>query len=138
MELVLKHSNLDEPVVIQADVSDVAVDAILLQKNAKGELQPCAYMFCKLSDTERHWAIWDKEAYTVQWVLLTWRQFLEDSKIPFEVWTHYKNLEALKTTWKLSPKQVRWAPYFNHFSFNLHYLPGGENLLADALWQMLQ
>lgn len=54
VELVLKHSNLDEPVVIQADVSDVAVGAVLLQKNAKRELQPCTYMFCKLSDTEGH------------------------------------------------------------------------------------
>lgn len=49
----------------QADASDVSVGAILLQKNAKRELQPSAYMSRKLSKTERQWAIWEKEAYAV-------------------------------------------------------------------------
>lgn len=44
----------------------------------------------------------------------------------------HKNLEALKTPWKLSPKQVRWAQYFQHFNFTLRYLQG-KNILADAL-----
>lgn len=63
----------------------MTVGAVLLQRNAKGELQPCVYVSLKLSEMERQWAIWEKEAYTVCWALLTWRQFLEGSKIPFEV-----------------------------------------------------
>lgn len=37
---VLKHPDLDEPFVIQEDSSHVAMGEVLLQKNAKGELQP--------------------------------------------------------------------------------------------------
>lgn len=96
-EPVLNHPGPEKPFVIQADASDVAVGAVLPQKNAKGDLQHCAYMSCKLSDTERRWAIWEKEAYAIQWGLLTWRQFLEGSKILFEVWTDHKNLDVLKT-----------------------------------------
>lgn len=51
----------------------------------------------------------------------------EGSKIPFEVWTHHKNLEVLRTP------QTSEAQYFNQFNFELKYIPGGKNFLADAL-----
>lgn len=98
---------------------------VLLQKNAKEELQPSSYTSLKLAETEKQWTIWEKEVHMVFWALLTWRQFLESSKIPFEMWTIHKNLEALKAPQKLSPKQVWWAQYFNCFNFTLCYLPGG-------------
>lgn len=64
--------------------------------------------------------------------------FLEWAKIPFKVWTHHKNLEALKTPCKLSSKDVCWAQYFNWFNFTMHYIPGGKNFMADALSKFLQ
>uniref|UniRef100_A0A2D4PD89 Reverse transcriptase RNase H-like domain-containing protein n=1 Tax=Micrurus surinamensis TaxID=129470 RepID=A0A2D4PD89_MICSU len=56
-----------------------------------------AYTSKKLSPTERNWAVWEKDAYTVHWPLLTWRQFLEGSQHPFKVWMDHKNLEALQS-----------------------------------------
>ncbi|XP_060539018.1 uncharacterized protein LOC132709560 [Pantherophis guttatus] len=137
-EPVLKHPDPEQPFVIQADASDVAVGAVLLQKNNQGDLQPCAYTSRKLTDTERRWAAWEKEAFAVRWALLTWRHLLEGGQKPFEVWTDHKNLEALKTPRKLSPRQVRWAQYFNRFNFELKHIPGGRNFLADALSRMPQ
>lgn len=87
----------------------------------------------KLRDTERKWAIWEKEAFAIWWAFLTWRQFLEGGKVPFEVWTDHKNLEALKTPRKLSPKQIWWVQHFRQFRFELKYIPVGKNVLADAL-----
>lgn len=75
----------------------------------------------------------EKEVYVVQWTLLTWRQVLEGSKILFKVWTDHKNMEFLRTSRKLSPKQVRWMQYFNWFNFMLKYLLGGKKVLADIL-----
>lgn len=51
-EPVLKYSSPEEQFIIQADTSDVAVSAVL-QKNSKGDLQPCMYTSRKLTDTER-------------------------------------------------------------------------------------
>lgn len=42
-----------------------AKSRVLLQKNADGTLQPCAYTSKKLSETERRWAVWEKEAYAI-------------------------------------------------------------------------
>lgn len=78
--------------MMQADATDAAVGMILLQRNAKGELQPYTYTSCRLSETEKRWTIWEKDAYVVQWALLTWSQFLEGSNIPFEVRTNHNNL----------------------------------------------
>lgn len=41
--------------------------AMLLQKYPQGKLPPCAYLSKKLTDTEKRWAIWKKEAYAVLW-----------------------------------------------------------------------
>lgn len=108
-EPALKHPDLDESFVIQADASDMAMGGVLLQKNAKGELQTCAYTSCKLSETEWWWAVWEKEAYVIRWALLMWRQFLEGSKILLEVWIDHKNLEALKAPcWGIKPWSPTW------------------------------
>lgn len=42
-EPILKQPDPTTPFVIQADATDVAVGAVLLQKNDQGVLQPCAY-----------------------------------------------------------------------------------------------
>lgn len=105
-QLVLKQDP-EKPFIIQADSSDVAVKAVLLQEN-----EPCVYTLKKLTETEQRWAIWKKEAFAVRWALLMWRHFLEENKIPFQVCTNHKNLEALKTPRKMSPKQAHWAQYF--------------------------
>lgn len=101
----------------------------------QGQMQPCAYTSCKLTETEHGWAIWEKEAFTVRSALLTWRHLLKE---PFEVRTDHKNLEALQTPYRLSLKQVRWAQYCQWFCFTLKYIPAGKNFLADALPWMHQ
>lgn len=118
-KLTLRHPNPAEPSIIYADASNVAAGAVLLQKNERRKLQPCTYTSQEVTDTERRWTVWAKETY----VVLTSRQFLEGSKVPFEVCLGLKNLGALKTPRKLTPKQVRWAEYFNRFNFTLQLSP---------------
>lgn len=99
----------------------MAVGAILLQRNVRGQMQSYAYTSPKLTEMERGWAIWEKEAFAVQWALLTWWHLLEGAKEPFKVWTDHKNLKALQTPCWLSPKQVWWAM----FPFHTEVRPGG-------------
>ncbi|XP_026546660.1 vomeronasal type-2 receptor 26-like [Notechis scutatus] len=109
-ELALKHPDISLPLVIQAESSDVAIGAVLLQKNLAGTLQPCAYTSQKFNSSENNWAIWEKEAFALQWALITWRHLLEGGPHPFEVWTDHKNLEALQNPCRLSSKQVQPIP----------------------------
>ncbi|KAK9406808.1 hypothetical protein NXF25_005582 [Crotalus adamanteus] len=137
-EPVLVHPDPGRPFVVQADASDVAVGAVLLQRNDQGILQPCAYTSKKFTDTERRWAVWEKEAFAVKWALSTWRHLLEGAQHPFEVWTDHKNLTVLQTPRRLAPKHVRWAQYFQRFRFHFKVVPGGKNFLADTLSRLPQ
>lgn len=127
-----------KPFVVQVDASDVEVGAMLLQAGAQGQLHPCTYTSKKFTPTKRGWAIWEKEASAVCWALLSWRHLLEGARAPFEVWTDHWNLMALQTPRWLSPKQARWAQYFQRFQFTLKYVPEGKNFLADTLSRIPQ
>lgn len=130
-EPVLKHPDPNATFVIQADGSDVAVGAAYSKRMPRTCYNSVCTPLKKLTETEQRWAVWEKEAYVVWWTLLAWRHFLEGEKTTFEVWTDHKNLEALKTPCKLSPKQVHWAQYFNWFNFTLRYIPGGKNFMVS-------
>lgn len=84
-EPVLKHPDLSKPFVVQADASEVAVGAVLIQVNEEGAFQLCVYTSQKLNDIERNWPIWEKESFAVRWALLTWQYLLEGGSISFEV-----------------------------------------------------
>ena len=106
-EPVLKHVDPDKPCMIQVDSSDVAMGAVILQRDGKGRLHPIAFLSKKFSEMERNWAIWEKEAAAIKLALSTWRHWLEGSPQTFEVWSGNKNLLALHRPCKLSAKQIR-------------------------------
>lgn len=105
--------------MVQADASDVAVAAVVLQANEEGNLQPCAYTSHKLNETECKWAVW-AVAY------------------------HSRSERTIKI-WRLSKHHVsshlsKSAGHYisDAFNFQLKYIPGGRNFLADALSCMPQ
>ncbi|KAK3533316.1 hypothetical protein QTP70_016027 [Hemibagrus guttatus] len=51
----------------------------------------------------------------------------------FQVLTDHRNLEYLRGTKRLKPRQARWALFFTHFQFSLTYHPGSKNCKAGAL-----
>ncbi|KAM6469701.1 vomeronasal type-2 receptor 26-like [Liasis olivaceus] len=108
VEPFLHHHNPDHQFVIQVDASDVAMGVVLLQPGPEDTLHPCAYVSWKFSKTEHWWMVWEKEVFTIKWALSTWQHLLEGVSQLFEVWMDCKNLEALRTPQKLSPKKFWW------------------------------
>ncbi|CAI7891941.1 unnamed protein product [Closterium sp. NIES-54] len=116
--------------VIEADASDQAVGAVLMQDQGKG-LQPIAYLSKKLHGAELNYPIHDKEALAIITAFKTWRCYLEGRKTT--VYTDHCNLKYLKTQPTLSKRQVRWIDFLEtHFDYNIVYKPGHKNK-ADAL-----
>ncbi|KAK3562654.1 hypothetical protein QTP86_003394 [Hemibagrus guttatus] len=73
------------------------------------------------------------DASTTGLALEEWRHWLEGARHPFLVLTDHKNLEYLRATKRLNPRQARWALFFTHFDFTISYRPGSKNTRADAL-----
>ncbi|CAI7841259.1 unnamed protein product [Closterium sp. NIES-53] len=116
--------------VIEADASDQAVGAVLMQDQGKG-LQPIAYLSKKLHGAELNYPIHDKEALAIITAFKTWRCYLEGRKTT--VYTDHCSLKYLKTQPTLSRRQVRWIDFLEtHFDYDIVYKPGHKNK-ADAL-----
>ncbi|CAI7884268.1 unnamed protein product [Closterium sp. NIES-53] len=116
--------------VIEADASDQAVGAILMQDQGKG-LQPIAYLSKKLHGAELNYLIHDKEALAIITAFKTWRCYLEGRKTT--IYTDHCSLKYLKTQPTLSRRQVRWIDFLEtHFDYDIMYKPGHKNK-ADAL-----
>ncbi|CAI7729882.1 unnamed protein product, partial [Closterium sp. NIES-53] len=116
--------------VIEADTSDQAVGAVLMQDQGKG-LQPIAYLSKKLYGAELNYPIHDKEALAIITAFKTWRCYLEGRKTT--VYTDHCSLKYLKMQPNLSRRQVTWIDFLEtHFDYVIVYKPGHKNK-ADAL-----
>ncbi|GJP49509.1 hypothetical protein CLOM_g8708, partial [Closterium sp. NIES-68] len=116
--------------VIEADASDQAVGAVLMQDQGNG-LQPIAYLSKKLHGAELNYPIHDKEALAIIIAFKAWRCYLEGRRTT--VYTDHCSLKYLKTQPNLSRRQVRWIDFLEtHFHYDIVYKPGHKNR-ADAL-----
>lgn len=131
---VLAHPDPDLPYVVEADASDVALGAILSQRNHDtGVLHPVAYMSRKLNDAERNYHIAEKELLAIKDAFTEWRHWLMGARHVVSVYTDHRNLQFMTATRHLSPRQLRWMIFFAGFNFRITYRPGTENRKADAL-----
>ncbi|GJP43004.1 hypothetical protein CLOM_g2514 [Closterium sp. NIES-68] len=116
--------------VIEADASEQAVGAVLMQDQGNG-LQPIAYLSKKLQGAELNYPIHDKEAFAIIIAFKTLRCYLKGRKTT--VYTDHCSLKYLKTQPSLSRRQVRWIDFLEtHFHYDIVYKPGHKDK-ADAL-----
>ncbi|CAI7895943.1 unnamed protein product, partial [Closterium sp. NIES-53] len=116
--------------VVEADASDQAVGAVLMQDHGNG-LQPIAYLSKKLHGTELNYPIHNKEALAIVVAFKAWRCYLEGAKTT--IYTDHCSLKYLKSQPTLSRRQVRWVDFLEtHFHYDIIYKPGLHNK-ADAL-----
>jgi len=119
--------------VVEVDVSNDSVGAVLSQRSADGKMHPCAYLSRRLTPAERNYDVGNRELLAVKVALEEWRHWLEGALHPFIVWTDHKNLEYIRQAKRLNSCQARWTLFFNRFLFTLSYRPGSQNIKPDAL-----
>ncbi|GJP32774.1 hypothetical protein CLOM_g17372 [Closterium sp. NIES-68] len=116
--------------VIEADASDQAVGAILMQDHGN-RLQPITYLSKKLQGAELNYPIHNKEALAIIIAFKMWRCDLEGRLTT--VYTDHCSLKYLKTQPNLSRRHVRWIDFLEtHFHYDIVYKPG-HKYKADAL-----
>jgi len=104
--------------IVEMDASNEGVGAVLSQRSAQdNKLHPCAFLSRKLTDAERNYDVGNKELLAVKIALEDWRHWLEGAEQPFLVWTDHKNLEFIRKSKRLNPRQARWSLFFSRFNF---------------------
>ncbi|KAK3550529.1 hypothetical protein QTP70_000030 [Hemibagrus guttatus] len=132
---ILRHPDPDLPFVVEVDASSSELGAVLSQRHGEpGKLHSCAFYSRKLMAAEANYDVGNRELLAIKAVLEEWHHWLDEACHPFQVpGTDHRNLEYLRGTKRLNPRQARWALFFTRFLFTVTYRPGSKNGKADAL-----
>jgi hypothetical protein len=120
------------PVYLHTDASDYGIGAYLFQVIDNVE-QPIAFMSRALSQRESRWSTPEKECYAIYYALVKFEYLLRDVK--FCIRTDHKNLTYLNES--ANPKVNRWKLKIQHFNFDIEYIPGEQNIVADSLSRLV-
>jgi hypothetical protein len=123
---VLALPDFTFPFVLECDTSDEGIGAVLMQGG-----HPIVFESRKLSQPERLYSIYDKEMLAIMHALTKFRQYLVGSK--FVVKTDHNSLKYFLEQKDLNERQQKWLTKVQAFDFDLEYVKGKKNIVADAL-----
>ena len=99
----------------------------------KSQLQPIAFYSATFTPTERNYDIYECELLAVMKSLAHWRPYLGWTKFPFTILTDHANLQYWKSPQNLNRRTARWHADLQEYDYELEYIPGKTNTVADAL-----
>ena len=92
---------------------------------------PIVFESRNLSQPERLYSIYDKEMLAIMHALTKFSQYLVGSK--FMVKTDHNSLKYFLEQKDLSERQYKWVTKVQAFNFDIEYVKGKKNIVADAL-----
>ena len=119
---LIPNSNL----VLQTDASTVACGAVLLQDHS-----PVEYYSRKFNQAEQRYSTFEREAAAMTSAIRHFRPILQGHY--FEVQTDHKPLLQWKNKPPESERHARMIVKIQDLNFNIKYILGEENALADLL-----
>ena len=93
--------------------------------------QPVAFTSRKMNSHERNYAAHEKETLAIMHALVKWRVYLEGRH--FTIFTDHATLRHFPEQPNLSRRQARWTEKMADYDFEIKYLPGKQNIVADAI-----
>ena len=125
---LLYFVNETAPITLMTDASDYGIGGYLFQK-VKGVDQPVAFVSKSLSEVQLRWSVIQKEAFAIFFCCTKLSHLLRDRT--FMIKTDHRNLTFLKND--SNAMVVRWSIALQEFDFQLEFVPGVENAIADAM-----
>ena len=95
--------------IVETNVSDYALTAILSIVNKDNQVHPVAFHSHTFTAAELNYNTYDKELLAIFEAFKIWRYYLEGLAYPINVVTDHKNLEYFSTTKILIQRQVWWS-----------------------------
>ena len=123
----IDHSG-KSPIHLFTDASQFGIGAWLCQ-DVGGERRTIAIMSKTLTKSQRNWHIPEKEAYAIVVALEKFNYLIRDTR--FTLHTDHANLIYIRDTG--SPKVVNWKCKVQEHDFDVQFVKGEDNLVADQL-----
>ena len=119
--------------VVTTDASNEALGFVLEQLDPQGKLRGVvSYGSKKLANAELRYPIREKEFYAIVTALHKFRSYLLYR--PFIIKSDHNSLIYLKRQKQVNTgRLVRWLDFLSQYGFDIVYIPGPTNKVADAL-----
>jgi hypothetical protein len=134
---LLHHRDDPASLRLYTDVSNYGIGANLCQvatrADESNQEQPLGFISKYLSDTGRRWSVDEKEAYAIFYSssFNKWEHFLRGNE--FYLFTDHKNFKLTFLNRPPSEKVMRWRLDVQEFDFEVAYIKGEINNVADAM-----
>ena len=121
----------EEPIWVVCDASASGVGAFYGQGKSWENCRPAGFMSRKFKDAQQNYRVFEMETLAILEALTKWEDKLIGRK--FTVITDHQSLEFFSRQKHLSGRQARWAEYLSRFDFEVIYVKGQYNIVADCL-----
>ena len=128
---ILASPNFEKKFILTTDASNLAIGAVLSQEDENDVERPICFLSRKLNEHELNYATTHKECLAVVWSIDELRHYLQGHK--FLIRTDHLALKYLMTTKDLQGRLARWALKIMEYDFDIDYIKGKDNKVADAL-----
>ncbi|XP_063900178.1 uncharacterized protein K02A2.6-like [Zophobas morio] len=133
---VLTHFDPTLPIVLTTDASKDGIAAVLSHQIDTGRKKPIVFISRTLSKAESNYAVIDKEALAIYWATKKLAYYLMGNKFVIE--TDHKPLVSVfamnkRISQSYSSRMQRWMLHLAGFSYDIKYIKGQENHVADML-----
>lgn len=131
--VVLVHPDFTRPFVLSTDASLDGIGAVLSQvQEGETRARPIAFASKSLSQSQKHYPAHRLEFLALKWsVCDKFSHWLKGHK--FTVWTDNNPLTHILTKPKLDCCEQRWVAKLASYDFDIKYVLGQQNVVADAL-----
>lgn len=123
---ILAYPNFAKTFTLTTDASNSALGAVLSQNQ-----HPIAFASRTLNRHETNYSTVEKELLSIVWATKYFRPYLFGRK--FKVQTDHRPLVWLNSLKEPNSKLQRWKIKLNEYDFEIEYIKGKENYVADFL-----
>ena len=130
---VLKSPDYEKPFKLIIDSSDIGTGSVLVQEVSDGLDHPVSYFSKKLLKYQKNYSVVEKETLGLVLALEHFDVYLGSTPFKIKVYTDHNPLNFLKTMKNKNRRLVRWNLALQEYNLEIQYIPGSENVVADAL-----
>src|SRR6201986_69752 len=129
-------SRTDKPIWLICDASASGIGGVYGQGLTWETCRPAGFMSKKFTAAQHNYRVFEMETITILKGLIKWEDKLIGNKI--NIVTDHRALEFCKTQRRPSSRQSRWIEYLSRFDFDIQYVKGSSNKVADSLSRYYQ
>ena len=133
--LILAYPNWRREFILQTDASYTAIGAVLSQYDGEGTLRPISYFSSALTSAQRNYSAGELECWALVAASRKFQKYLQAAP-SVKFLSDHNPLVWLKRQKDTRGKFTRWVQELETFNYQVIYVRGKDNVVADCLSRM--